>query len=124
VDRSSPRALRGPPLLGGGPYDFGTGRFTDQCAAVRIEYFYGDRNAARTGWSKRLDVGAGRRWADRRGRQWEISLSVLNALFDPTGVFRPKAPEGTDGCLSPSPVRRDYEVVLPAIPSIGVRVEF
>lgn len=106
------------------PFDFGLGRFTDQCAAVGFEFFYGDRNSARTAWSKRVDVAAGRRWTDRRGRRWEVSMSLLNALFDPTGVFRPKQPDRREGCTAPAAVEREYELVLPPIPSIGVRVEF
>ncbi|CAN5780712.1 TonB-dependent receptor [soil metagenome] len=106
------------------PFDFGMGGFTEQCQAIRIEYLYGERNAARTGWSKRLDLGAGRRWTDRRGRKWELSLSLLNGLFDPTGVFRPAAARRNSGCESPAEVVKEHELVLPPIPSVGVRVEF
>lgn len=106
------------------PFDFALGRFTDQCAAIDVEYLYGARNSARTRWSKRLDVGAGRRWTDRRGRRWELSLSLLNALFDPTGVFRPAPADRSNGCNAPAKVVREQELVLPPIPSLGIRVEF
>jgi hypothetical protein len=97
-----------------------------ECPAIGVEYLYGTRNAARTGWSKRLDLSAGRRWTDRRGRRWEVSTSLMNALFDPTGVFRPAAPDWHEGCnaTAPVPVARAYEMTLPAIPSISVRLEF
>lgn len=105
-------------------FDLGLGRFSDQCSATDVEYLYGIRNSARTGWSKRLDLGAGRRWSDRRGRKWELSFSLLNVLFDPTGIFRP-APAGREsGCDAPAEVVREHELILPPIPSVGVRVEF
>lgn len=106
------------------PFDFGTGTFTDQCRAIQVGYLYGSRNSARTGWSKRLDVGAGRRWTDRRNRKWEVSFSILNALFDPTGVFRPAVARRQLGCNAPAKVVRETETVLPPIPSMAVRVEF
>jgi hypothetical protein len=106
------------------PFDFGHGRITSQCSATQIEYLYGARNSARTEWSKRLDLGTGRRWTDRRGRRWELSLSVLNALFDPVGVFRPATASGQTGCETPAEVLREREVLLPPIPSVGIRVEF
>ena len=106
------------------PFDFGLGKITAQCPAITFEYLYGERNSARTDWSKRLDLGAGRRWTDRRGRRWEVSLSVLNALFDPVGVFRPAPAEGKTGCDAPAEVVREREVILPPIPSAGVRVVF
>ncbi|MDQ3605734.1 MAG: TonB-dependent receptor, partial [Gemmatimonadota bacterium] len=31
------------------PFDFALGRFTDQCAAIDVEFLYGSRNSARTG---------------------------------------------------------------------------
>lgn len=106
------------------PFDFSLGRFSDQCYAIEIEYLYGPRNSARTGWSKRLDLGTGRRWTDRRGWNWELSLSLLNALFDPTGVFRPAPANRQEGCDAPAEVVRERELLLPPIPSVAVRVEF
>ena len=106
------------------PFDFALGRFTSLCAATTMEYVYGDRNSARTGWSKRLDLGAGRRWKDRRGRRWEASFSLLNALFDPTGIFRPAPAKRQNGCDTPAKVVREPEFVLPPIPSAAIRVEF
>lgn len=106
------------------PFDFGQDGFTTVCAAIGVECLYCSRNTARTGWSKRLDLSAARRWTDRRGRRWEVSASLMNALFDPTGVFRPSPPHWGDGFDSPAPVAREYEPVLPVIPSIGVPLEF
>lgn len=106
------------------PYDFGLGRVTEQCPAISIEYLYGARNSARTGWAKRLDLGAGRRWTDRRGWRWELSLSLINALFDPTGVFRPAPARDEDGCTRPDKVIKEPELVLPPIPSLSLRVVF
>ncbi len=109
-------------------YDFPGGRFTEQCLLIGAEFLYGPRNSARTGWSKRLDLGAGRRWTDRRRWNWEISLSLLNALFDPTGIFRPGLAPRTratlPGCDAPVEVVKAPEFTLPAIPSVSVRVEF
>jgi hypothetical protein len=106
------------------PFDFGTGRFTEQCGVIAVDYVYGSRNSARTGWSKRLDLGTGRRWTDRRGRRWELSASLLNALFDPTGVFRPAPAKRENGCTEPAEVVKERELVLPPVPSLSVRVEF
>lgn len=111
-------------MVPGRAFDLGLGRFTDQCEAIGVEYLYGGRNSAHTGWSKRLDLGAGRRWTDRRGRKWELSLSLLNALFDPTGIFRPAPASRKNGCDAPAEVVRENELILPPIPSVGVRVEF
>ncbi|CAN5852511.1 hypothetical protein BH23GEM3_BH23GEM3_03110 [soil metagenome] len=109
-------------------YDFNQGQFSDLCRATfhatGVEYLYGDRNSARTGWGKRLDLGAGRRWTDRRGWKWEVSLSLLNTLFDPSGVFRPAPAHKQNGCDMPEDVERDYELVLPPIPSVGLRLVF
>jgi hypothetical protein len=105
-------------------FDFSLGRFADPCVGTFVEFIEGTRNSARTGWSKRLDAGGGRRWTDRRGRRWELSLSVLNALFDPTGVFRPKLVPAAAGCRRPVGVEKEHELVLPPIPSVSVRVEF
>lgn len=106
------------------PFDFSLGRFTEQCMAIDFEYLYGTRNSSRTSWSKRLDLGAGQRWTDRRGWAWELSLSLLNVLFDPTGIFRPARADPRLGCDAPARVRKEWEVTLPPIPSIGVRVSF
>ena len=105
-------------------FDFGQGQFSDQCPATRIDYVYGSRNSARTGWSKRLDVGAGRRWTDRRGWKWELTFSLINALFDPTGVFRAASPGIMNGCVQPEEVVKEQDVVLPPIPSVSIRVVF
>lgn len=105
-------------------FDFALGRFSDHCMAIGTEYMYGARNSARTGWSKRLDLGAGQRWTDRRGWDWELSLSLLNALFDPTGVFRPATDKWQIGCDAPAKVTKEREVTLPPIPSVGIRVRF
>lgn len=106
------------------PFDFGLGQFTEECMAIDFEYLYGARNSSRTSWSKRLDLGAGQHWTDRRGWTWELSLSLLNALFDPTGIFRPARADPRFGCEAPATVRKEWEVTLPPIPSIGVRVSF
>lgn len=111
-------------------FDFEVGHFSDLCRpgwfqyATNVHYLYGARNSARTGWSKRLDLGTSRGWTDRRGWRWEIALSVLNALFDPTGVFRPGPQHEQNGCEAPDEVQREYEFFLPPIPSVGLRVEF
>ncbi|MBD0320189.1 MAG: TonB-dependent receptor, partial [Gemmatimonadetes bacterium] len=110
--------------------DLDQGRISDLCYASKVEFLYGMRNSARTGASRRLDLGAARRWTDRRGRNWELTLSLLNALFDPTGVFRPVSRGELDtgtisrGCQAPVPVEREQELLFPAIPSVGVRVTF
>ncbi|MDQ3557326.1 MAG: TonB-dependent receptor [Gemmatimonadota bacterium] len=108
-------------------FDFNAGHFSDLCdsrdAATKIEYLYGARGSARTGWTKRLDLGAGRRWTSRRGWKWELSLSLLNVLFDPLGTLRPVSSGKQVGCV-PEEVRWENHLVLPPIPSVGVRVEF
>lgn len=106
------------------PFDFALGGFTTQCSAISIDYLYGERNSARTRWSKRLDLGTGRRWTDRRGWNWEFSLSLVNALFDPTGVFRPARAGRRGGCDAPTAVVKEREVVLPPVPSLGIRIRF
>jgi hypothetical protein len=107
------------------PFDFARGGFTDRCETVDVDYIYGPRNSSQTGLSKRLDLGAGRRWTDGRGRKWELGLSLLNALFDPTGVFRPTTRGDVSvGCDAPAPVLSEPEMIFPAIPSIGIRVSF
>lgn len=108
------------------PIDFGTGAVTDRCEIVDVRSIYGPRNSARTEWTRRLDLGAGRRWTDGRGWNWDLSFSLLNALFDPTGVSRP-ATESRDpfvGCDAPVRVVRTPETVLPPIPSLSIRVSF
>jgi hypothetical protein len=106
------------------PFDFGLGRFSEDCFAVNIEYLYGERNSARTGWSKRLDVGTSRIWKDVRGWTWSVTLSLINALFDPVGTFRPVPADRRDGCDVPAPIVREQELLLPPIPSVGIRVSF
>lgn len=105
-------------------YDFQAGRFSDLCSINRSAFTYGDRNSARTEFSKRLDLGAGKRWSDRRGWKWELSLSLLNTLFDPVGLFRPAPTWKQNGCGTPSDVVWETEYVLPPVPSVGVRVAF
>lgn len=105
-------------------FDFGQGQFSDQCQAILIDYLYGSRNSASTGWSKRLDLGTGRKWTDRRGWKWELSVSLINALFDPTGVFRPAPARDFGGCEQPEKVIKESELILPPIPSASVRVVF
>ncbi|HEY8470242.1 MAG TPA: TonB-dependent receptor [Longimicrobiales bacterium] len=105
-------------------FDFGLRRFGAACNTTMIEFLYGARNAERTGWSKQLDVGAHYRWKDRRGWTWDLSLSILNLLFDQLGVFRPADVEFDQGCNGPIPVQREPELELPAIPSVALRVEF
>lgn len=108
------------------PYDFGFGSFTGYCPATDVEYLYGQRNGGRTGWSKRLDIGGHYRKVTRRGWAWEFSFSVLNVLFDPPGVFRPS--EFTlvtgEGCSAPIVIQAEPELILPAVPSISIRIEF
>jgi hypothetical protein len=121
------------------PFDFGRGGFLtgptlpddgfdNQCTLIGGAFLYGPRNSARTGWSKRLDLGTSRQWTDRRGWKWGVSVSVLNALFDPTGVFRPSVRASRDelrpGCNAPVEVMPEREFTLPAIPSVSLRVEF
>lgn len=106
------------------PFDLGLGQVTDQCLAIDVQYLYGSRNAARTGWSKRLDLGTGRKWTDRRGWKWELTVSLINALFDPTGVFRPASARPLTGCEQPEKVVKQSELILPPIPSASVRVVF
>jgi hypothetical protein len=107
------------------PFDFARGGFTDRCETVDVDYVYGLRNSSRTALSKRLDLGAGRRWTDGRGRKWELGFSLLNALFDPTGVFRPTSRgDVRAGCDAPAPVLSEPEMIFPAVPSVGVRVSF
>ncbi len=105
-------------------YDFGLRRFGAECSTTDVQFLYGARNAARTGWSKQLDVGAHYRREDRRGWTWDVSFSILNLLFDPVGVFRPSNVEFAEACDRPTPVEREQELTLPAIPSVAVRVEF
>jgi hypothetical protein len=104
-------------------FDFGLGRFADPCYGTNIQYLYGAHNSARTGWSKRLDVGIGTRWTDRRGWRWELAASLLNALFDPTGTFRPAPGNPKNGCEEPSEVVRESEFILPPIPSVTIRLK-
>jgi hypothetical protein len=106
------------------PPDMGSGRFVGDCQWVGIDYLYGSRNSARTTPSKRLDIGAARRWTSRRNWKWEVSLSLLNALFDPTGVFQPKPVGWGTGCTAPEQVAREQQLVLPPIPSAAIRIEF
>lgn len=105
-------------------YDFGLRRFAAACSTTDVQFLYGARNAARTGWSKQLDVGAHYRREDRRGWTWDVSFSILNLLFDPVGVFRPSNVDFGEACDGPIPVEREQELMLPAIPSVAVRVEF
>lgn len=106
-------------------FDFLDGHFSEVCGATSRMYQYGARNSARTGWSRRLDLGAGKRWSDRRGWKWEIALSLLNVLVDPVGLLRPVAPiRQAPGCSGPAPVQWEPELILPPVPSVGVRLEF
>ena len=105
-------------------FDFGRNRFSSDCFGTTLEYLYGTRNSARTGISKRLDLGAARRWTDSGGRKWELGFGLVNAVFDPVGVFRPAEAGPPHGCSAPARVPRAYEVMLPPIPSVSIRVEF
>jgi len=105
-------------------FDFYAGAFATRCEGHHAEYLYGQRNSARSGYSRRLDVGAARRWTGRRGWKWEVSLSLLNALFDPVGLLRPKAQFKQGGCAAPEAYVYEGEFLMPPIPSLGVRLEF
>ncbi|HEX8361995.1 MAG TPA: TonB-dependent receptor [Longimicrobium sp.] len=106
------------------PFDFATGGFSGHCSATVVQFVPGARSSARTGVSKRLDVGAGKRWTDRRGWKWELSLSLLNALLDPTGLRRPSPSHEQTGCNAPADVVWEREFLLPPVPSVGIRLEF
>jgi hypothetical protein len=89
----------------------------------------GERNSLRTPMYQRLDLSAQRKWRTRGGKEWTLSLHVLNALrsTNPIGVdwdqyYAWRALQlsgvsrgGSGEFLQPS---------LPLLPSIGVRVQW
>lgn len=108
------------------PFDFGYGRFSPQCEAISIEFLYGPRNSARTGWGRRVDIGTEYRRRTDAGWSWEIGFGLYNALFDPPGIFRPRHPARfpPDACETPIPVEREPELLLPAVPFLTIGIRF
>lgn len=97
----------------------------DYVVPVEPIYAYGRENSARGSGTFRLDLGVERPFQGPWGSRGAFTASVTNLTFGPVAPLAPEDPAGlypTGGPTHAVQYVRMFE--LPALPTIGVRLEF